>query len=61
MPDITMCGGTTFHLCGLCYRRTAKPSYRQSWFSEPPLKDDGTCSEFIEPQHRDSVLPKVNK
>lgn len=50
MPDFTMCGGTTLHTCSLCYRRTAKPSYRQSWFAEPPMDKNGECEHYMPPR-----------
>lgn len=42
MPDISMCTGGTLPHCQDCYRRTAKPSYWQSYFGKPP-EDDGEC------------------
>jgi hypothetical protein len=44
MPDITMCFGTGCPKKKTCYRYTAKPSFLQSYFDEPPLKPDGSCS-----------------
>lgn len=46
MPDITMCKGEGCPAKELCYRYTAKPNeYRQSYFVEPPYKDD-ECDHF---------------
>jgi hypothetical protein len=39
-PDITMCQGTNCPEKETCYRYTAKPSEYQSYFIEPPIKDD---------------------
>jgi len=52
MPDITMCVGVTkkssCHMKSTCYRYTATPDeYRQSWFSEVPLKEDQTCEHYL--------------
>jgi hypothetical protein len=43
MPDISMCKGTNCNLKEECYRYKATPSDWQSYFTEPPLKEDGTC------------------
>ena len=45
MADITMCSGLGCNLKHECYRHTANQSYRQSFFSEPPIKD-GKCDMF---------------
>lgn len=46
MPDITMCSGEGCPAKDLCYRYTAKPNqYRQSYFIDPPYKDD-ECDHF---------------
>ena len=47
MPDITMCNGTGCPRKDSCYRHTAVPSeYRQSFFMNPPLKEDGSCEYY---------------
>ena len=41
MPDITMCKGTNCPYKESCYRFTANPNeFRQSYFIEPPFKDN---------------------
>ena len=47
MADITMCKGTTKEICVHCYRKNATPNeYRQSYFMDIPIKEDGTCPEY---------------
>lgn len=46
MPDITMCAGGGCELCKTCYRRLAKASEWQSWFTQPPAEDDCTCEYY---------------
>lgn len=46
MPDITMCKGEGCEAKFTCYRFTAKPSMRQSYFMESPIKDGG-CEYYI--------------
>jgi hypothetical protein len=43
MPDITMCEGENCPQKETCYRYTATPSRRQSYFEKPPFKE----GEFI--------------
>ena len=45
MPDITMCPGGDCPMRHDCYRHTAEPSERQSYFVEPPWDGEG-CSRF---------------
>ena len=45
MPDISMCSGFECPLRETCYRYTAKPDERQSWFGKPPVKD-GKCEYY---------------
>ena len=51
--DITKCKGTDCSLKESCYRYTAKPDDYQSWFTEPPIKDNkcdmywGENAEYI--------------
>lgn len=47
MPDISMCSGGTCPLRLECFRHRARPSSWQSWYSEPPVKEDGTCRSFM--------------
>jgi hypothetical protein len=59
MPDITMCPGTNCPYKESCYRYTAKPNEYQSYFIEPPFKDDdckmywGDNAEMIFKQLKD--------
>ena len=43
--DITMCSGKGGDFKERCFRFTAKPSDRQSYFVNPPIKD-GKCDLF---------------
>jgi hypothetical protein len=47
MADITMCKGGENNKCNTCYRKQAVPNeYRQSYFIQSPMLNDGTCSEY---------------
>jgi hypothetical protein len=49
MPDISMCSGAECPIKDTCYRFKATPSeWRQSYFTNPPIKEDGTCDYFME-------------
>ncbi len=48
MPDITMCSGESCPRRDRCWRHTAKPDSRQSYFAKPPLTADGGCIHFWE-------------
>lgn len=41
-----MCTGGDCSLKERCYRHTAKPDYYQTYLTNPPLKDDGTCDYY---------------
>jgi hypothetical protein len=44
-----MCSGAECPIKDTCYRFKATPSeWRQSYFSNPPIKEDGTCDYFME-------------
>jgi hypothetical protein len=60
--DITMCEGKNCDLSITCYRYTATPSqYRQSYFTESPIKDNN-CDEYLEtPKERAKNLMKLKK
>jgi hypothetical protein len=46
MTDITKCEGTNCPVKQSCYRYTAKVNeHRQSYFTEPPIKD-GECEMY---------------
>jgi hypothetical protein len=47
MPDITMCYGINCHLKEKCYRYKATPTDWQCYFTESPIKKDGTCSYLV--------------
>lgn len=47
-PDISMCTGDKCPTRETCYRYTAKPSPRQSYFVDPPIGADGECEYFME-------------
>jgi hypothetical protein len=62
MPDISMCSGLrNMIVCpkvSTCYRRTAKPSDRQSWFMVAPFGDDGECDKYWPTEEKEvEVLP----
>lgn len=46
MSDISKCSGEGCKLKKKCYRFTAKSGMRQSYFSKPPIKEDGKCDYF---------------
>ena len=47
MPDISLCSGNNCNLKDNCYRHKATPTpYRQSYFSIPPIEEDGSCKFF---------------
>ena len=46
MPDISMCSGKDCPMKQNCYRFTAKASDYQSFFMNPPIKEDGTCDRY---------------
>ena len=51
MPDISLCSGNNCNLKENCYRYLATPNpYRQSYFSNPPLEEDGSCKFFWDNQ-----------
>ena len=51
MADITMCSGQDCPMKERCYRFTApKNSWRQSYFFNPPIKEDKTCDHFWDNQ-----------
>lgn len=48
MADITKCEGINCDKRLTCYRFIANENpYRQPYFAEMPLKDDGTCNEYV--------------
>jgi hypothetical protein len=52
MPDITMCKGTNCPYKESCYRFTATPNeFMQSYFIEPPFKDNYCEMYWGDTQH----------
>ena len=47
MPDIAMCSGDGCPQKEQCYRFTAQPCERQSYFAKPPINDKGECKYFL--------------
>lgn len=65
MPDITKCSGTNCPHKEGCYRYTAKADDYQSYFSVPPIEENGKCdyywgdnSELIRNQLEEILKPK---
>lgn len=54
MPDITMCSGENCLVKQNCYRYTAKPNLRQSYFLKPPGKDK-ECTYFYDNYNSNSL------
>lgn len=54
MPDISMCSGENCPLKEKCYRHKAKPSDYQTYFLNPPVKEDGTCEYFWKIEEHDT-------
>lgn len=46
MADITMCEGKGCKAKNTCLRYTAKAGFRQSYFIETPIKNNG-CDHYI--------------
>jgi hypothetical protein len=46
MPDIAMCSGEGCPQKDKCHRHTAKASDYQSFFMNPPMKEDESCEYF---------------
>ncbi len=55
MADITMCSGSGCVLKEECYRHTAPVNeYRQAYFMNPPVKEDGSC-DFLWPFSKEKI------
>jgi len=50
MPGISMCTGEGCEHKEKCYRHTAKPSKYQSYFSQPPMSEDG-CHWYMRSEY----------
>jgi hypothetical protein len=62
MPDITKCKGDNCDKKESCYRFTSKPSeFRQSYFTTPPMDDDGSCGYYWEIKPKKSEDKKEKK
>jgi len=48
MPDISKCTGVNCPMKNKCYRYTSVDSYYQSYFTTPPIKEDGECEYYWE-------------
>lgn len=46
MPDITKCDGNNCPLKERCWRFISADSMIQSYFINPPIKDNGECDHF---------------
>ena len=55
MADISKCLGTDCPKKENCYRFTAPNSYLQSYFSKPPIKENGECEYYwpLKPEKND--------
>lgn len=61
MPDISKCEGGDCKKKEACYRFTSEPSeFRQSYFSAPPLNEDGTCDHYWESELVTKIVNKTN-
>ena len=58
MPDIAMCSGGDCKAKHLCYRYTATPDYYQSYFANPPIRDN-KC-EFFWGEHSIKFWEEIN-
>lgn len=62
MVDICKCTGEGCPRKENCYRYTAQSyEYLQSYFTTPPLKEDGTCDRFWEIDEKDNRLNPTDK
>lgn len=55
--DITMCSGKGCDFKERCFRYTAKPSERQTYFATPPLKE-GKC-DFFWGEVQESIMKQL--
>jgi hypothetical protein len=59
MPDISMCTGASCAQRNECYRARAIPSeHRQSYFTTPPVKADGSCAYRMPLYPGDRLTPE---
>ncbi len=57
MADITKCSGKGCERKEECFRFTANPSERQTYFATPPLKE-GKC-DFFWGEVRESIMKQL--
>jgi len=54
-----MCSGTDCPMKDSCYRYTAPVNeYKQSYFIDVPLKEDGSCDEYLKDE-RHKILRRT--
>lgn len=59
MADISMCSGEGCPKKKMCYRYTApKNEYWQTYFTNPPIKENGECDSFWKNNKEDADKPK---
>ena len=62
MSDITICEGSGCSRQDLCYRFTAtKNIYRQSYFMNVPLQEDGSCDQYCPNDKADKLKQRSEK
>ncbi len=54
MPDITMCKGEDCESKYTCYRFTAEPSDRQSYFFGSPIENNG-CDYYWDKNKQNTI------
>jgi hypothetical protein len=57
MSDITMCSGVGCELKEKCHRFISSSEYRQSYFTKPPVAEDGVVLCFGD---ANSILDQLN-
>ena len=60
MPDIAMCKGIDCPFKLQCYRFTAKPSDYQTYFADPPIKNEKCDYYWGENAAKIINLPKIS-
>jgi hypothetical protein len=48
MPTLTKCSGNGCEMKNKCFRYTSPSNSYQSYFTEVPLKENGTCDYFLQ-------------
>lgn len=58
--DICKCTGEGCPLKDKCFRfRAIASEHRQSYFTKPPVKEDGTCARFWEIDEKENRLNPI--